>query len=317
METKRITIYTGNHYVEWIQDQVWFLEKVLREHNFVVTVSEQLSVDDLNLVIENFEPTASRHILNFCQTHNKKIGVVLTEHIDFIDDKVLFNGKPESVYDEYQKNRAVRLIGLLALSEVTYGYLTLGDYPKLVGFNNIVDNAQIFRLPYPHIKREFGFEISKSPQYDFLFTGTVTSYRESIIDALRSISNCSTAKFGNTETDRKDLLGTARFSLNIPQRPDWLWTSPMRVLFGFRSGRVTVHIGEKDDCKLKDFILYIPEANIERIKDLIGRNEIGLFKRIMNQYTLFVGSDDNYSFPMSAFESWMIADAVLPQEHTI
>ncbi|MCP3943378.1 MAG: hypothetical protein GY710_18095 [Desulfobacteraceae bacterium] len=308
----RINIFLGNHYPEWILDQIWFLKKALIHKKISLQFSNKLVPDALNLIIENFEPPLIQKILDFCKKYNKKIGVVLTEHIDFVNGIINFNGIQVAESDDYQPRKLLRLLGLLNLAPVTIGYFTLGDYPRLINFDKIIYTANIIRIPYPMIEEKDMFlQIKNKPEYDFVFTGTLTDHRKKIINYIENSSKIFNCTFGNKETTRAKLLHESRYSLNIPQRSTWKWLSPMRILFGFRSGKATIHIGSAEKCKISKCIEYLPKLDKQYILNFLKNDSTILFEQNLDKYQSFVCSKENYFFPISEFENWAEVDQII------
>ena len=243
----RVNFCVFNHRPIGITDQVEFMDAVFTELGWQVTVSDCLAADALNFVLECFLPASKggsqvARIAAFCRRHRKRVGIIMSEHIELDEDGLTFNGTP--LHDRtYIDDKESRILGLVELSEFAFAFFTLGCLPELNSFGSLLPRHRVYRLPFPTIAPAGQPAGAQRIDYDLVFTGSMTPYRQQILDALSRQYKVHVASQGMAEEDRFGLCQRSRLILNVPQMPGWTWISPMRVMFGLRAGRATLHHG--------------------------------------------------------------------------
>lgn len=296
-----------NNPLSGITDQVFFLERLLRARGYEVLLSDRFHPGALNLVIENYRPAAEGCnfqdvVANFCRRYDKRIGIVMTEHIERVGDEILFDGG--SLMDTaYIGNRLARFYGLLAQSEWAFGFFTLGSLPELRSFPHIFMRHARHRLPFPAID-DAATELARSQDgaaqdklYDCIFTGAMTPHRGKVLADLAGRYKLLVSPQVK-EDERAALYRRAKVALNIPQDPSWPWVSPMRVLFGLRVGCPTIHVG--GTRTMTDFDLAVPMD--EEVGDAVA-DPAALYARQMAGYADFA-RESGKDFPDSLFRVW-------------
>lgn len=292
----RINLCIYNHAPHYtIHDQIWFIREVFTQKGYELICSKTLRPDCINLLIENFVEDDYEIYAAFCRKFDKQIGVVMTEHMEFERGKFSFNGTPLEDTG-YIGNKEQRLFGTLSLAEFVFGFFTLGELPELRTWTDILPDQRVHRLPYPSIRSS-----TRSPtrrDYDIVFTGTVTPYRESVLRNAAKKHKLVRAEPESTEQQRGDLYAKAKVALNIPQTKNWNWVSPMRVLYGLRAGTPTVHIGRRDSTLFSKAVLEPIDL------DQAVADHEGLLEQQIMAYESFVRSKYNHQFPDGLFGIW-------------
>ncbi|SMF71547.1 hypothetical protein SAMN06265365_12832 [Tistlia consotensis] len=308
-----------NNPLAGVTDQVFFLEAALRNRGFAVSLSDRLRADALNLVIENYRPAAEgcnfhEAVGAFCRRFDKRVGVVMTEHIERRGREILFDGTP--LEDPgYIGNKLSRFFGLLSQSQHAFGFFTLGPLPELETFGDIFLQHDLYRLPFPALdlpppRREEppARPLRRRSAYDFVFTGAMTPYRADLLAGLnrrfRVLVSSQVA-----EPKRAELYGQADVALNIPQDPSWSWISPMRVMFGLRMGRPTINVG--GSLQRGEFDRAIP-MDLEAEAALA--DPAGLYARQKEGY-LRLAREGERRFPEQAFRLWAQVEGLDPAGH--
>jgi hypothetical protein len=291
----RINLCLFNHPFRYVMDQIWFVQQSLGQNGYEVSCTNTLRPDCINLLIENFVESDGETIEALCRKFTKQIGVIMTEHIELHSyDQFSFDGQSLKSRPKYIGEQ--RLFSLLSLADCVWGYVTLGEHPKLQSWSEIVPTHSVYRLPYPAIcsvvDRPTDFK------HDIVFTGTLTSYRRSVLNELGRKYRVVHSSIGDTEEKRAALYRRAKIAVNIPQDEEWRWVSPMRILFGLRCGVPTVHLGPSDTT------MFCKQV-VEPIDiDSALRDHIELFHRQIKAYKAFVESEHNPSFPGALFDTW-------------
>lgn len=291
----RINLCVYNHLQRSVLDQVWFSEEVFAQHGYELICSRTLRPDCINLLIENFVEEDVETLQAFCRRFDKKIGIVMTEHIELGKHGFAFNGAPLRS-SEYIDNKEQRLFSTLSLADYVFAFFTFGELPELHTWSDVLPCQSMYRLPYPSIRKVI--HRSQRREHDVVFTGAATPYRESVLQDVGRKHRLVRGSSEGTEAERADLYASAKVALNIPQSRDWRWISPMRVLFGLRVGTPTVHLGRHDTTLFTKLVLEPIDL------DQAIREHDAVFQRQLGSYEDFVQSNYNLHFPDGVFDIW-------------
>lgn len=299
-----VNICTFNAPVNALSDQIYFLLALLRSRGFSVSISDRLRVDALNLIIEDTRPSGegcghSEALGRFCRRFGKQVGIVMTEHIERSGGRITFDGAQLSDRS-YISNRSSRFFGLIEQSQHAYAFFTLGPLPELRTFDQIFLCHSLYRLPCPPIGPSDEGEVGTATEadtYDAVFTGGMTPHREAVLSDLSRRHRVLISRQVD-EVERAALYRRARVALNIPQTPTWGWVSPMRVMFGLRMARPTVHVGGAIAPSEFDRHVPLTEALSEAVahpERLLALQQAG-YEQLVRQ--------SSAQFPSSVFALW-------------
>lgn len=305
-----------NNPLAGVTDQVFFIEAALRNRGFAVFLSDRLRIDALNLVIENYRPAAEgcnfqEAVGAFCRRFDKRVGIVMTEHIERRGRDILFDGTP--LEDPgYIGNKLSRFFGLLSQAQHAFGFFTLGPLPELQTFGDIFLQHDLYRLPFPALdlpppRREEppARPLRRRAEYDFVFTGAMTPYRAELLAGLnRRFRVLVSAQVA--EPKRAELYRQASVALNIPQDSSWSWISPMRVMFGLRMGRPTINVG--GSLLRGEFDRAIP---MDLEPEAALADPAGLYLRQKEGY-LRLAQEGERRFPEQALRLWATMEKLEP-----
>lgn len=292
----RVNLCIFNHPREHILDQIWFAQETFSHNGYEVLCTDTLRPDCLNLLIENFIESDADIIGAFCRRFGKQIGIVMTEHIELEKEGMFSFAGVSLTQSEYIGNKEQRLFSLLSLTDCVFGFFTFGELPELRTWGDIVPTHGMHRLPYPSIGKVA--DRLAQPDYDIVFTGTMTQYRESVLGQMGKNYRVVQSSVRETEPERAELYTRSKIAVNIPQDEGWKWISPMRILFGLRCGVPTVHLGHRDMTMLSRLVMEpIDLQNAVRDHD-------ALFQRQISNYEEFVKSKYNSRFPSGMFDIW-------------
>jgi hypothetical protein len=241
----KVHLWIYNHSFYGISYQIDYFLQAFRQHGYAVTVGRAPADSSLNVVIENFSLRTRQTLIDFCTRTRKRVAVIMTEHIDFIDRTILIHGDPLWSDNDYMHpvTQAERLKCLMSCQPYIKFFMVLGDLPELRNFGSMMVGADVRAIPFPRIDRilQGDTQDARPPPNDLLFTGYVTAYRERLLPTVAALglSVISPRKFvSRRECD--PLNQAARIVLNIPQRKKWRWLSIMRIIAALRCGRATV-----------------------------------------------------------------------------
>lgn len=255
MKSINIHLWIFNHNKFFgICDQVRYLFSFLKNQRFSLSIGKSPNPNSINVLIENFNDESISTVVDFCEKYDKKIIIILTEHLDILeDDSIRLHGFDLSENSNYiPLNELMRRSNyLLSLVPYTLSYVRLGDLPRLLNFDVFAKEIPLVDLPYPIINESA--EIYSEPIYDFIFFGQMTDYRYLLLDKLKKLGfKVAPHITGVSSKVRNQSYKTSKFSLNIPQSERWVWESPMRVFGSLISGRKTINLGNLEGCIISD-----------------------------------------------------------------
>lgn len=314
-----IHLWIFNHPFDGISDQVKFFTSVLRQNGYIVSVGPKSKTSALNVVIENFSPNSRDILKSFCRTSRKRVAVIMTEHLDFLDRNIFIHGDPLWSDNDYmhpatQSNRIRYLMECIPYIKI---FFILGDLPELKNMSLMLPGISVCSIPFPRIDfiKNTDSKPVKTLTEDLLFTGALTEYRNNILSALKTLG--FSVHFPETlvSCKRRHLITkSTKLTLNIPQRKGWRWLSLMRIIAALRYGRATVSLGTNDDSKIAVCTYQLDSSK---------NNWSGELKEYVEDwYSIYQTAYENYmnmvseyeqlnGFPHGLFEYWAITDMVV------
>jgi hypothetical protein len=250
-----VHLWIYNHSFYGISDQIEYFVGVFRQNGYPVSVGREPVDAALNVVIENFSVQTRKTLIEYCTRTRKRVAMIMTEHIDFIERRIFIHGDPLWSDNDYMHpaTQVERLKCLMSCQPYIKFFMVLGDLPELRNFTAMVIGAVVRAIPFPKIDytHDNGGDEERPPKHDLLFTGYVTKYREKLLAEVASLelSVASPRKFVSRKK-RDQLNRSAKIVLNIPQRENWQWLSLMRVIAALRCGRATVSLGTNDTSRI-------------------------------------------------------------------
>jgi len=236
-----------------IYDHILVLKNIFKEFKINLTVSYTLDPSVLNIVIENFNESSVKVIDDFCNKYEKKVCVIMTEHLSIKDNELRY-GTYKITQREYIGNVDQRIFSLFALAESTMAYFTLGELPFLNDIEDMLYTNQVYRINYPKIKPCNDVDFSKA-EFDLGFTGAIIPYREKIINKLKEEYEVFTSGIVSSEEERLKNTRKSKAIISIPQNEEWHWISPMRFMYNLEVGMPSIHYGEGDSTEFYKKIL--------------------------------------------------------------
>jgi hypothetical protein len=304
-----VNLWVFNHPLRYITEQVEFFCSALRQNGYRVKVSNRPSPSSLNVLIENFQTAAVGPIVEFCRAHKKRIAVILTEHLDFIDGQIMVHGARLHSRDDYMPPmvKMERLSNLMILREQIRCFLRLGDLPKLFNIENMIPGIPVRTVPFPTVVPTDRSSLDRpaGPDVDFVFTGQLTDYRKRILDRLQRDFKVLGGSDMVPRRRRDAMNARARLVLNIPQSKRWPWLSTMRVLAALRCRRATLALGDYEESAITPSCVCLNEQELTatRVRHALDRYEEE-FRARLASYDALVRSGLNPRFPHGEFELW-------------
>lgn len=269
-----------SHPKEVIFDQIDFLSDALKASGYDLSVSGMLDPESVNIVQEGFfSRCSSDYVREFCSRYQKKVVVILTEHMEIIENSVVINGFGLNNANDVMDNAFTRFYNLCLVLPYIRSFAILGHFPEKEKIQGIFPAIPIQTIPYAPLDPKES--IKQDKKTDFSFTGTLTPYREKLLKAIQKEFTCHYG-YEDTIARRREVISDSKFHLQIPQNKSWRQISPMRVLFAIKSGTPVLNISDHEDFFFTDKI--IPRFPANNIKDLINNLAIVLKKSESHDY---------------------------------
>lgn len=304
-----VTLWVFNHPLRYITEQAEFFCSILRENGYRVRISNRPSPSSLNVLIENFQTATTDPVLEFCRAYRKRVAVILTEHLDFIGQQILFHDVRLYSGNDYMPPlvKMERLSSLMILREQIRCFLRLGDMPRLVNLEQMIPGIPVRTLPFPAIAPadRSALDRRSGPDIDLVFTGQMTDHRRQMLDRLQKDFTVLTGRDIVSRRRRDAMNARARLVLNLPQSRSWQWLSTMRVLAALRCRRATLAIGNFHESAVSPGCLRLREEELERtrVREAVDRHEAE-FEARLAAYNAMARSGANAPFPHADFELW-------------
>ncbi len=310
----KVHLWVYNHPFFGISDQVAFFVMAFSQNGYEVTLGENPRDDALNVVIENFSIESKEKLQAYCKANRSRVAVIMTEHIDFVDRKIIVHGEPLWSQNDYMHpaTQVNRLRNLFSLQPFIRCLFVLGDLPELRNIDEVLIGAEVRKIPFPRL--DMVDTASSAPEYNFLFTGFHTEYRQKVMSALSGLDLEVRSPMGFVSHEKRDALnGEAKLILNIPQRKSWRWLSSMRILAALRCGRATVSLGTDDTCEMAKctYQINIDEAGWTDLLTSYVDDWRGLYEKAHADYTaMAVEFERKHPFPHDLMQFWAITDGL-------
>jgi hypothetical protein len=319
-ETKcypRIHLWVYNHPIYGIGDQIEYFLRAFSQHGYPVSIGREPVESALNVVIENFSVQTRNTLIDFCARTQKRVAVIMTEHIDFVERQILIHGDPLWSDNDYMHpaTQVERLKCLMSCQPYIKFFMILGDLPELRNFNQLMIGAESRTIPFPAIGRLGPTEKRDANlKYDLLFTGFATEYRERVLPDVKAsgFSVLFPQKFVSRK-QRDTLNQSAKIVLNIPQRQNWRWLSLMRIIAALRCGRATVSLGTSDTSRIAacTYQLDLLDADWkDKLKAYVSDWATAYDRMYEGYCRLAKDFEEQNPFPHDLIEYWAITDRV-------
>ncbi|MCK9637751.1 MAG: hypothetical protein M0R41_15870 [Methylobacter tundripaludum] len=313
-----VHLWIYNHPFHGVTDQIEYFLMIMRQNGYQVSVGNQPRIDALNVVIENFSESTSEILINFCRTSGKRVGVIMTEHLDFIGEQIYIHGDPLWNDNDYMHpaTQVARIKNLMDCVQFIQCFFVLGDLPELLNINEMLPGVAVRTLPFPKFQPLSTNALIQDNNLtaDMVFAGVVTSYRADLLGQLEGQMSVTCPGTFVSRRVRDNLSRSAKIVLNIPQRKDWKWLSLMRVMAALRCGRATVSLGTSDNSKISACCtqLDITQADwLDSLREYVSHWDTTYQHAFENYEAMAIAFEQEKPFPSDIFEYW----AVIEQFH--
>ncbi len=308
-----IHLWIYNHQLIGINDQIDFSISVFKQNGYSVSIGRRPVLTKLNVVIENFSLADRKTFVDFCRKNGKRVAVIMTEHMDFLDNQIFIHGNPIWTENDYMHphTQAARINHLFECVPYIRAFFVLGDLPKLLNIDQVFLGLDIRWLPFPEIKTIATPE-NNLPKGELLFTGEDTRYREKIITILKESGFDIIHPERKLSRNKRNKLNiSTKLIVNIPQREDWKWLSLMRISAGLHCGRATISLGTQDNSEIAA-CTYQMNLNTDgwekRLRAYINDWQSLYYKSIKNYTDMANAFAQAHPFPHDLMTLWSITD---------
>ena len=310
-----VHLWIYNHPFNRISDQAEYFLQIMRQNGYHVTIGKQPRLDALNVVIENFSEATSDILIDFCKSQRKRVAVIMTEHLDFIDNQIFIHGDPLWSDNDYMHpaTQIARIKNLVDCIQYIRCFFILGDLPELRNITQMFPGISIHSLPFPMLEEPppNRFAQTETAKYAAVFSGFITDYRDELLESLtKEFSVVCPRKFISRKM--RDLLNrSGKIVLNIPQREGWRWLSLMRVIAALQCGRATVSLGTADDSRISIccYQLDISDSDwIGQLKHYVDDWEAAYLRAFESFSSMAIEYGQDKKFPHDVFEYWGVTD---------
>ncbi len=319
LSSSSIHLWVYNHQFHGIGDQVSFAISAFRQHGYPVSVGRYPRPNSLNVVIEGFLSEGSRDVLlHFCRSSQKRVAVIMTEHIDFEHEQIFFHGAPLGSKNDYMHPTSivVRMKHLMECLPYVRCFFVLGDLPKLKNMSSVLPDLEVRTIPFPTLNCDPCQVHGRSAEtvHDVVFTGAVTEYRAKLLTLLNEEGlsvGCPRKFISRNRRNAINQLG--KVIINIPQREGWQWLSLMRVVAGLQTGRATISLGTHDTSQIASCCtqLDIREHDwVSKIKEYVDDWKSLYLRDLLNYSIMAKKFEETRPFPHDVFEYWSVTDRV-------
>lgn len=147
---------------------------------------------------------------------------------------------------------------------------------QVEGYRSLVDEEKFWLLPIiPFSEKPSKATAIENAQsnleqdIDVLFTGTMTTHRKAVLDAVRASGlEVTTAPFTLPSFVRNSLVKRAKVCLHLKQSSDWQYTSVMRLHHLLMNAKYVVSEGAQDAPIQEQFV---EKASAEEIPQILKR----------------------------------------------
>ncbi len=291
----------------------------LQQKGYPVSIGRRPRPSSLNVVIEGFSSERNREVLlEFCRSLQKRVAVIMTEHLDFQHNEIYFHGTPLGSENDYMHPAASLARAQYLMECIPYlkCFFVLGDLPELRNMSTILPGLDVRTIPFPNLSDCSSHNMVKASEMldDLVFTGSMTEHRVKLLALLEKTGLSVACPQRFVSRNRRNALNrSGRLVVNIPQRAGWQWLSLMRVIAGLQTGRATISLGTHDTSQIASCCTQLDVREydwVRKVKDCINDWKSLYIRDLMNYSIMAKKFEEIRPFPHDVFEYWSVTDRV-------
>ena len=286
----KFNLVHGNHSHQGlhIADTLRLIKYSLESIGHLVAFSPQMKEGEVNILIECFTYDFIVAMEQVSKSPGTKFILVATEYISSVER---FNHFPElhssdSHYgnDAYWIKRWKTFCLATDLSDVIW---CLSE-EQVPAYQKRFSDLSVGSLSHGYIKDFNKVSNRKASQKDIdvLFTGTVTPYRQKIINGLKESGlNIMVGSVFTPDHQREDWISRSKLAINLKQNHNWLYPSNSRFFYHVMNYSLLVTEKCQEMGDLDDFVLHAePSQFIHFVQDTLALDTSELAQE---KYNLF------------------------------
>lgn len=258
----KFSLVYGNHgqSPSHLEDWLTFLWCAIADTGHEVSYSEGLQAGRVNVLLENF---SDDDVDTITEAGHAGVDYIIVAS-EFLTGSTFNNFSDDHHEEGHYGNRhywAKRCFNFLRTADHARAVWCVSDR-QLSAYRDILDPAAVHRLELRWVPGYAPEKTISHKDVDFLFTGTMTCYRQAQIDRLKA--NGTVVAFLGTQTPeyiRRDYIRRSRVLLNIPQHAGWPHPSQMRYFHSIMHAAPMVGETVQFGCHLDPYVTLFMPAN--------------------------------------------------------
>lgn len=267
----------GNHanFGNGIHDTMQLLKYGFEESGHELHFEKNICPGHTNIIVELFTYDFLQRCIDASKTPGTRFVIIATEFIT-----------GETFNDFRVKNETNSLVSLNHYDHRDYWFKRYTTFTKATELacsvwhlNEVASekfkrvlSKDVLYMPHCYVSKLATFcTFQRKPDIDFLFTGTLTAFRESILSSL--IESGFKCKFLDPSTPpslRLSWVERSKIALNLKQNSDWKYSSNSRYYYHLCNDSLMISQKCEINCDLSVFITEVEEKEfLEKCKELI------------------------------------------------
>ncbi|MCB1918818.1 MAG: glycosyltransferase family 1 protein [Candidatus Competibacteraceae bacterium] len=245
---------TGIHIADTLLMLLWGLEGA----GYRADIERELAPGHLNILLENFTDEFTDRALKLAHCGTDFI-IVATEFLTgntFNDFRKSASALPKDAHYDNAAYWATRYRNFLRLSEYALAVWHLSEHQVPV-YQTALPGRGVEYLPHGYLAafRRVVMRPDAERDIDFLFTGSLTPYRQRILANLeRKGYRVHAAPAMTGHFHREQLLSRTRIALNLRQHADWLYPSNSRFHYHLNNASLLLSERCHYSCDLDAYV---------------------------------------------------------------
>ena len=258
----RYSIHTGNHQNSpTIGDMVQFVRCALADCGHDAQINEQIVNDRFNVVLEHFVDAESLARIVDGHARGARYILIGTEPIvggtfngHMVDSHWHYSNAP------YWRQRYEAFLKVAGLADAVWVFAE----SMVESYRAVLPGLPIVFLPHGYVD---GFQSVRhrpagEKDIDFYFSGTMTTYRQAILQRLALRHR---VVFNNKDTPeylRSEQLARSKVFLSLRLMPENTIPSVSRMHFHLQNRNYMIHERYERPCALDPFVMHVPPAEL-------------------------------------------------------
>lgn len=270
----------GNHanFGNGIHDTMQLLKYGFEESGHELHFEQNVCPGCTNIIVELFTYDFLQRCIDASKTPGTRFVIIATEFITgktFNDFKTVDNTNNLVSVNHYEKRDywLKRYTTFIKATELACSVWHLNKIASEKFKKEL--SRDVLYMPHCYVSKLANIcTFEKKQDIDFLFTGTLTAFRESILTSL--LDSGYKCKFLDSSTpplQRLSWVERSKIALNLKQNSEWKYSSNSRYYYHLCNDSLMISHKCEIDCDLSIFITEVEETKfLERCKEFISND---------------------------------------------